>query len=81
MIVEFSDEIMKTTNMSKKDIKKELALALYSNKTLTLMQASKLAGIDFLDFQSLMVERNVFIHYDENDFEEDLKTLDILFRK
>jgi len=81
MIIELSDAIIKATKLTKSDIKKELALALYDNNMLTLMQASKLAEINFIDFQALLAERNIFLHYDEKDLDQDLKTLDSLFHK
>jgi predicted HTH domain antitoxin len=46
-----------------------------------LGQASRLAALDHLEFQHLLASRNLSIHYDVADFEEDLRTLSQLGRR
>ncbi len=61
--------------MSKPEIKRELALALFQQERLTLGQARRLAGMTHLDFQALLGERQIPIHYGVDEFREDLRTL------
>ena len=47
----------------------------YQKEKLTLAQASRLAGMDRMQFQHLLASRRIPINYDVKDFEEDLKNL------
>jgi predicted HTH domain antitoxin len=53
----------------------ELALTLFENETLTLGQASRLAGMDQLEFQAILAEHQISVHYGIEEFREDLRTL------
>lgn len=48
---------------------------LFQKDKLTLGQASQLADMNQFQFQHLLASRQIPIHYDENDFEDDIKTL------
>jgi predicted HTH domain antitoxin len=77
MIMNFviPDEIFQTVALSEQELLQELALLLYQQERLTLGNASRLAKMHPYDFMQLMASRNVCIHYDVDDFEEDLRTL------
>jgi predicted HTH domain antitoxin len=79
MTIQIPDEIIQNSEYTEKDLKQELALFLFEKKFLTLVQASKIAEMDFWQFQILMKDKNAYLHYDENDLETDLKNLDKLF--
>jgi predicted HTH domain antitoxin len=53
----------------------ELALTLFQQERLTLAQASHLAGMSQLEFQALLAQRQIPIHYGIEEFREDLETL------
>ncbi|MBP7283512.1 MAG: UPF0175 family protein [Leptospiraceae bacterium] len=57
---------------------KSSPIYLYGKDILTLEQASKLAEISYLDFQKELGNRNISIHYDEEELEKDLETLNFL---
>ena len=57
------------------ELKQELALTLFQQERLTLAQASRLAEMSQLAFQSLLAERRIPIHYGVQEFREDLRTL------
>jgi predicted HTH domain antitoxin len=61
--------------MSESELRQELAVVLFEKDRLTLAQASGLAGMDRLRFQHLLASRGISVHYDVEDFEEDLATL------
>ncbi|HRG47578.1 MAG TPA: UPF0175 family protein, partial [Leptospiraceae bacterium] len=60
------------------NLKLEFAIYLYEKDILTLEQASKLAEISYLDFQKELGNRNISIHYDDEELERDLETLKFL---
>ena len=80
MTIEIPNEILKKLSITEEEVKLEVALALYAREIFTLEQASKLAGLDQLEFQQMLGEREIPYHYDKGDFEEDLKTLSRLGR-
>lgn len=80
MTLTIPDSLLDTTRMSEQEILQELAIALFAQDKLTLAQASRLAQLNRYQFQHLLASRNLAIHYDVADFEEDLATLDRLGR-
>lgn len=75
MSVIISDEILQATHMSESELKQEIAILLFQKEKLTLGQASRLAEMTQLEFQHLLASRQIPVHYDIAEFEEDLKTL------
>jgi len=75
-----SDEILHATGMSEAELKQEMAVLLFQRERLTLGQASRLAGMTQPQFQHLLASRQIPVHYDVAEFEEDLKTLQELRR-
>lgn len=56
----------------------EIAVHFYDLGKMTMGQARNFAGIDQITFQKEMAKRNVYIKYDIEDLEEDLKTIEEL---
>ena len=75
MSVVIPDEILQTAGMTEAEVKQELALLLFQKEKLSLGQASALAGMNQFQFQRLLASRQIPIHYEVADFEQDLKTL------
>ena len=75
MSVVIPDEILYTTHMTAAELTQEIAVALYQKEKLTLGQASRLAGVNQLQFQFMLASRRIPIHYDIADFDADMKTL------
>lgn len=75
-----SDEILAATGMSEVELKQEIAILLFQKEKLTLGKASQLAGMSQLQFQHLLASRQIPVHYDVAELEEDLKTLQELNR-
>jgi predicted HTH domain antitoxin len=71
-----SDDILQATRMSEEELKQEIAVLLFQKNKLTLAQASRVAGLSRLQFQHLLASRQILVHYDVAEFEEDLKTLE-----
>jgi len=53
----------------------EIAIALFQQERITLSRASKIAGMHLMDFQKLIAERGICVHYDVEDFEQDVQHL------
>ena len=70
-----SDEVLTAAHISEPELRQELALTLFQQERLTLAQASRLAEMTQLAFQSLLAERRIPIHYGVQEFREDLRTL------
>ena len=75
MSVVIPDEILETTRMTELELLQELAILLYQKEKLSLGQASRLANMNRIQFQHLLASRQIAIHYDINDLESDLETL------
>ena len=80
MSVLIPDEILRASRLSERELKAEIAVMLFQKEKLTLGQASRFAAMDYLEFQHLLASRQIPVHYDVADFEQDLKTLGELGR-
>jgi predicted HTH domain antitoxin len=80
MSLVISDDILQATGMSEAELSTEIAIWLFQNEKLTLAQASKLGQMSQIQFQHLLASRQIPIHYDIAEFEEDLNTLHNLGR-
>jgi predicted HTH domain antitoxin len=75
MSVIISDDILQATRMTEEELRQEIAVLLFQKEKLTLAQASRMAGKSRLQFQHLLASRQIPVHYDREEFEEDLETL------
>jgi predicted HTH domain antitoxin len=71
MNVVIPEEVLHAARLSENELKVEIAVMLFEREKLSLGQAS----------QHLLASRNVPVHYDVADFEEDLETLRGLGRR
>ena len=58
-----------------KQLRRELAVALYGARKLTLVQAADVAQSGLFEFQALLRDRRIPQHYDESDLDQDLLAL------
>jgi len=61
--------------MSVDELKRELALTLFQQGKLSFGKARELAGMTAWDFQLLLGSRKIPVHYDIQDYEDDVATL------
>ena len=80
MTITIPDSLLEAARMTESELQQEIALLLYEKEKITLAQASRLAGLNRLRFQHLLASRGSTIHYDVEDFEQDLETLRSLDR-
>jgi len=69
------DDLFQATRMTEEELRQEVAVLLFQKEKLTLAQASRLAGMDRLQFQHLLASRRIAVHYDVEDFDEDIRAL------
>ncbi len=73
--VQVPREIIHATRMSVDELKRELALALFQQGKLSFGKARELAGMTVWDFQLLLGSRKIPVHYDIQDYEDDVAIL------
>jgi predicted HTH domain antitoxin len=80
MALTIPDTILEAARMSEAEMRQEIAVLLYSKDKITLAQASRLAAMGRIEFQHLLSSRGITVHYDVEDFQQDLETLRSLGR-
>jgi predicted HTH domain antitoxin len=70
-----SDEILRAAHLTEDELRREVAVFLFSLDKLTLGKAAQLAGMRQLAFQRLLGSRRIPIHYDIEDLEQDIANL------
>ena len=69
--------------LTETDLRTELAIlfwrsyanALFQQGRITIGKASQIAGLHQIEFQRLIASRGICIHYDIEEFEEDVQSL------
>lgn len=75
MSVIIPDDILQSARMSEAELKLEIAIMLFQKDKISIGKARHLAGMNLLEFQREIARRGICIHYDVEEFEEDIKTL------
>jgi predicted HTH domain antitoxin len=73
MRIEVPDQLLSQSHLSERDLKIELAVLFYQRNTFTLGQGSAFAGIHQVEFQKILSERKINLHYDIDDLRDDMK--------
>ena len=75
MSLVISDDLVKASGLSERDLFLEIVLMLFRQDKISLGKASELMGLHRMQFQELLADRDICVHYDVAEFQEDLKTL------
>lgn len=75
MTFEISDKLLRKSGLTREQILLELAIILFQRESVTLGQASEIAGMHQFQFQKELAKRKIPIHYSIEDFEKDLETI------
>lgn len=59
--------------MSETALRTELAMLLFQKYELSFGQARRLSGLDVVAFQQALAANQIPLHYDVEDFEQDLQ--------
>jgi predicted HTH domain antitoxin len=69
------DELVKASGLSETELLQELILVLFQQEKISLPKASKLLNMNQIQFQRLLTERKICIHYDVAELHEDIEHL------
>ena len=69
------DSLSQTETFNQCDWFREIAIALFQQELISLSRASKIAGMEMMDFQKLLSDRDICVHYDVEEFEQDVRHL------
>lgn len=75
MIIEIENELLESVSMSEQQLKLEIIVLLYEKKVLSLGKAAEKAGISRLEFQALLIEKDIPLHYSMSDLTIDMNNL------
>lgn len=78
--LELPSDVLLATRLTKSELKVELAIHLFDQGKLSLGKARELADMDIWQFMQLLGGRGIAAHYDVEEYEEDLDTLERLGR-
>ena len=78
--IEIPREIAHATRMTPEELRQELAIHLFQQSKLSFGKAREMAGMTAWAFQQLLGSRGISVHYDVQDYEQDLDTLKALGR-
>lgn len=77
--IEIPEKVIKMLGLRKSEInerlKRELSAYFFEKNLLSFAQARQFAGLSVWDFLGFLRERNVPLHYDLAEYDEDLKTI------
>jgi predicted HTH domain antitoxin len=74
--IELPRELLHAARMSGDDMKRELALTLFQQGRISFGKAREVAGMTVYHFQQLLGCRGICVHYDVDDYRQDMKTLE-----
>ncbi|MBE9139619.1 UPF0175 family protein [Nodosilinea sp. LEGE 07088] len=77
MSLMISDDLVKASGLSERELFLEIVLMLFRQEKISLGKASELMGLHRMQFQKLLADRDICVHYDVAEFQEDLKALEI----
>jgi len=78
--IEIPREVLRATRMTPQELKQELAIYLYQRGKLSFGKAREMADMTVWAYQQLLGSREIPIHYEVDDYEKDLQTLEELGR-
>ena len=76
MKLEIPDQIVLQTGKSEQEIRLSIAISLFSDDIFTLAQAARFAALHQIQMQRELAKRKIPLHYGEDEYLEDLKTIE-----
>ncbi len=78
MSVVIPDDILRATRMTEDELKLEIAIMLYKQEKISSGKARAWTGLTVIEFQHELAKRGLCINYDVEDFQADIKTLQLM---
>ncbi len=73
--IEIPRDIIHATRMTPQELRRELAVYLFQQGKLSFGKAREMAEMTVWSFQQLLGSRGILIHYNIEDYDEDLSSL------
>jgi predicted HTH domain antitoxin len=73
--IEIPRDIIHATRMTPQELRRELAVYLFQQGKLSFGKAREMAEMTVWTFQQLLGSRGILIHYNIEDYDEDLSSL------
>jgi len=73
--LQIPQDILESARLTIDQLKQELAILLYAQHRLSVGKARELAGLTLWEFRQLLAIRDIPVHYEVEDFTEELATL------
>ena len=74
--IELSDALLEQKGATREDLKLQLALFLFQQDFFSIGKASEFTGLHPVQFQKELANRQIPVHYDVNEYRQDVNTLD-----
>ena len=78
MNVTIPDSIFRSTKMTEEELRLEIALMLYKQEKISSGKVRAWTGLTVIEFQHELAKRGLYLNYDVEDFQADVKTLESL---
>jgi len=75
MSLVISEDLVRASGFSENELFLEIVLMLFRQDKISLGKASELVGLHRMEFQKLLADRGVCVHYDVAEFQDDLNAL------
>jgi predicted HTH domain antitoxin len=75
MSVVIPDDIFQATKMTEDELKLEIALMLYKQQKISSGKVRAWTGLTTIEFQHELAKRKLYLNYDVEDLQADIKTL------
>ena len=75
MSLVISDDLVKASGFSESELLLEVVLMLFRQDKISLGKASEIVGLHRMQFQKLLADRDICVHYDVAEFQDDLNNL------
>lgn len=75
MSLVIEDDLVEASGLSEQELFLEIVLMLFRSNKISLGKASELTGMHRMQFQKLLADRDLCVHYDIAEFHEDLGIL------
>lgn len=73
MIIEIADDILVPGKISIDDVRLGIAIWLFQEKNVALGKCAELAGMHKMQFQKELANREIPLHYGEDELQRDIK--------
>ncbi|MBD2577329.1 UPF0175 family protein [Oscillatoria sp. FACHB-1406] len=75
MSIDIPDNIARTAELTEAELLREIAVLLFQQERITLGKAAQIARMHQFEFQHLLANRDICVHYGLEEYQADMKSL------